>query len=102
MFLAVISNEKKTESVLCPVLFLLPFLPLSGSLSFFIALVNSEILSRATAKSLSVLYRRPRFTDACVKYSTASMQAYFIKFVNICAVSMSQMTHDTHKLCSIT
>lgn len=98
-------KEKKTESVLCPVLFPLLALTLSSSLSFFIALVNSEILPRASPKSLVVLCRQLRFTEAHVKYSTSSMEggkAYFIKSAIICTTSMSQIIYDTHKLCFIT
>lgn len=97
-----VTRNEKTESVLRPVLSLLLFLPLFGSLSFFIALVNSEILPQATPKSLAVVYSRLRFTDAPVKYSAASMKTYFNKSVTTCAASMSQMTHHTHKLCSRT
>lgn len=54
-------KEKKTESVFCPVLSFPYSLSLSlslfSSLSFFIALVNSEILPRASPKSLVVVLR---------------------------------------------
>lgn len=102
-------KKKKTESVLCPVLSfphsLSPSLSLSSSLSFFIALVNSEILPRASPKSLVVVCRQLRFSEAHVKYGTSSMEggkAYFIKSTIICTASMSQIIYDTHKLCSIT